>query len=203
MPGIAKLWKPVINVTDLDEGERFWSALSGLSPSGTTRAVSVLDADGPRRARRLDLAPTCARRAGTHTQRNPCRLPRRRCYASRRADRGTSQQCAASASTPICRSGTRAFCGWLAGECRADRILFVSRSCFGCGATALVAPRCRARWGRRVVSGPGVTCPKSRLLWGARSVTLDARVVPTMSSRARAGSAVDASSSVEVSAGCR
>lgn len=26
--------EPVINVTDLDEGERFWSALSGLSPSG-------------------------------------------------------------------------------------------------------------------------------------------------------------------------
>lgn len=31
-PGIAKLWKPVINVTDLDEGERFWSAVSGLAP---------------------------------------------------------------------------------------------------------------------------------------------------------------------------
>lgn len=32
--GIAKLWKPVVNVCDLDEGERFWSALTGLSPSG-------------------------------------------------------------------------------------------------------------------------------------------------------------------------
>ena len=30
--GIAKLWKPVVNVTDLDEGERFWSALTGLVP---------------------------------------------------------------------------------------------------------------------------------------------------------------------------
>lgn len=32
--GIARLWKPVINVTDLDEGERFWSAVSGLDPLG-------------------------------------------------------------------------------------------------------------------------------------------------------------------------
>lgn len=32
--GIAKLWKPVVQVTDLDEGERFWSAVSGLSPQG-------------------------------------------------------------------------------------------------------------------------------------------------------------------------
>jgi len=32
--GIAKLWKPVVNVCDLDEGERFWSALVGLSPTG-------------------------------------------------------------------------------------------------------------------------------------------------------------------------
>ncbi len=30
--GIAELWKPVVNVTDLDEGERFWSALTGLQP---------------------------------------------------------------------------------------------------------------------------------------------------------------------------
>lgn len=30
--GIAKLWKPVVNVTDLDQGERFWSALTGLAP---------------------------------------------------------------------------------------------------------------------------------------------------------------------------
>ena len=33
MAGIAKLWKPVINVTDLDQGERFWSAVSGLWPA--------------------------------------------------------------------------------------------------------------------------------------------------------------------------
>lgn len=33
-PGIARLWKPVINVTDLDEAERFWSAVSGLTPQG-------------------------------------------------------------------------------------------------------------------------------------------------------------------------
>ena len=32
--GIAKLWKPVVNVIDLDEGERFWSVLTGLSPTG-------------------------------------------------------------------------------------------------------------------------------------------------------------------------
>jgi len=32
--GIAKLWKPVVNVGELDEGERFWSALTGLSPTG-------------------------------------------------------------------------------------------------------------------------------------------------------------------------
>lgn len=31
--GIATLWKPVVNVTDLDEGERFWSALTGLAAS--------------------------------------------------------------------------------------------------------------------------------------------------------------------------
>jgi len=32
--GIARLWKPVVNVTDLAEGEKFWSALTGLSPGG-------------------------------------------------------------------------------------------------------------------------------------------------------------------------
>ena len=32
--GIGRLWKPVVNVTDPDEGERFWSAPSRLSPSG-------------------------------------------------------------------------------------------------------------------------------------------------------------------------
>ncbi len=30
--GIGKLWKPVVNVPDLDAGERFWSALTGLPP---------------------------------------------------------------------------------------------------------------------------------------------------------------------------
>ncbi len=44
--GIAKLWKPVVNVTDLDEGERFWSAVSGLSPKGRHGGqFSVLDSD--------------------------------------------------------------------------------------------------------------------------------------------------------------
>lgn len=46
--GIATLWKPVINVTDLDEGERFWSAVSGLSPQGRHgqfMEFSVLDAE--------------------------------------------------------------------------------------------------------------------------------------------------------------
>ncbi|MET1002519.1 MAG: VOC family protein [Acidimicrobiia bacterium] len=43
--GIAKLWKPVINVTDLDAGERFWSAVSGLSPQGRQGGeFSILDA---------------------------------------------------------------------------------------------------------------------------------------------------------------
>ena len=45
MAGIAKLWKPVINVTDLDQGERFWSAVSGLSPRGRHGQFSVLDVD--------------------------------------------------------------------------------------------------------------------------------------------------------------
>jgi catechol 2,3-dioxygenase-like lactoylglutathione lyase family enzyme len=46
--GIAKLWKPVVNVTDLDEGERFWCALSGLSPQGRQGGrFSILDADEP------------------------------------------------------------------------------------------------------------------------------------------------------------
>ena len=44
--GIAKLWKPVINVTDLAAGEAFWSAVSGLSPQGRHGQFSVLDADG-------------------------------------------------------------------------------------------------------------------------------------------------------------
>jgi predicted enzyme related to lactoylglutathione lyase len=45
-PGIAKLWKPVVNVTDLDEGERFWSAVSGLTPQGRQGGqFSILDDD--------------------------------------------------------------------------------------------------------------------------------------------------------------
>ncbi len=51
--GIATLWKPVVNVTDLDAGERFWSALTGLSPdsrhgdeSGDRYSV-LRDADEP------------------------------------------------------------------------------------------------------------------------------------------------------------
>jgi len=50
--GIGRLWKPVVNVTDLDEGERFWAALSGLSPSGRhgdeggERYSSLEDLDG-------------------------------------------------------------------------------------------------------------------------------------------------------------
>ncbi len=47
-PGIARLWKPVINVTDMDEGERFWSAVSGLTPQGRHgrgSEYSVLDTD--------------------------------------------------------------------------------------------------------------------------------------------------------------
>lgn len=51
-PGIAELWKPVVNVTDLDEGERFWSALSGLAPQGrhgsaTADEYSVLRSTEP------------------------------------------------------------------------------------------------------------------------------------------------------------
>ncbi len=51
--GIARLWKPVVNVTDLEEGERFWSALTGLVPQSrhgdeTGERYSVLtDADEP------------------------------------------------------------------------------------------------------------------------------------------------------------
>jgi predicted enzyme related to lactoylglutathione lyase len=45
--GIAQLWKPVINVTDLDEGERFWSAVSGLVPQSRHGQFSVLSAEDP------------------------------------------------------------------------------------------------------------------------------------------------------------
>jgi predicted enzyme related to lactoylglutathione lyase len=70
MAGIAKLWKPVVNVTDLDEGERFWSALSGLSPRGRQGGeFSILDADVP--ADRsgwmlLQLVPEPSAPGGTH-----------------------------------------------------------------------------------------------------------------------------------------
>jgi predicted enzyme related to lactoylglutathione lyase len=48
MGGIATLWKPVVNVTDLDEGERFWSTVSGLSPMGRHGGqYSVLDSTEP------------------------------------------------------------------------------------------------------------------------------------------------------------
>jgi hypothetical protein len=48
MSGIATLWKPVVNVTDLDEGERFWSTVSGLSPMGRHGGqYSVLDSTEP------------------------------------------------------------------------------------------------------------------------------------------------------------
>jgi predicted enzyme related to lactoylglutathione lyase len=43
--GIAKLWKPVINVTDLDAGEAFWSAVSGLLPQGRHGQFSILNAE--------------------------------------------------------------------------------------------------------------------------------------------------------------
>ncbi len=48
--GIATFWKPVINVTDLDEGERFWSAVTGLRPAGRHgqfMEYSSLDAEDP------------------------------------------------------------------------------------------------------------------------------------------------------------
>ena len=31
---IAELWKPVLSVSDLSEGERFWSAMTGKTPTG-------------------------------------------------------------------------------------------------------------------------------------------------------------------------
>ncbi len=69
MAGIAKLWKPVINVTDLDEGERFWSAVSGLSPQGRHGQFSVLDADDPAESDGwilLQLVPEQSGPGGTH-----------------------------------------------------------------------------------------------------------------------------------------
>jgi predicted enzyme related to lactoylglutathione lyase len=69
MAGIARLWKPVINVTDLDEGERFWSAVSGLSPHGRHGQFSVLDSDEPAEGDGwvlLQLVPERSGPGGTH-----------------------------------------------------------------------------------------------------------------------------------------
>jgi predicted enzyme related to lactoylglutathione lyase len=50
--GIGRWGKPVVNVTDLERGEQFWSALSGLSPTGRhgdetgERYSSLEDVDG-------------------------------------------------------------------------------------------------------------------------------------------------------------
>lgn len=47
MAGIAKFHKPVINVTDLEEGERFWSAVTGLPAAQRNwDQYSVLDVKG-------------------------------------------------------------------------------------------------------------------------------------------------------------
>jgi hypothetical protein len=68
--GIAKLWKPVINVTDLDAGEAFWSAVSGLLPQGRHGQLSILNAeDGDRNGCiLLQLVPSgqVSVNAGTH-----------------------------------------------------------------------------------------------------------------------------------------
>ena len=69
MAGIAKLWKPVLNVTDLDEGERFWSAVSGLAPQGRHGQFSVLDSEDRAEADGwilLQLVPEESRPGGTH-----------------------------------------------------------------------------------------------------------------------------------------
>jgi predicted enzyme related to lactoylglutathione lyase len=51
MSGIGELWKPVVNVTDLDRGERFCSEVCGLLPTSRHGQFSVLDpADGDERA---------------------------------------------------------------------------------------------------------------------------------------------------------
>src|SRR5436190_1437011 len=55
-------------------------------------------------------------------------------------------------------------------------------ACWGASVRPVAGGR---RVGRSVVTGPGVTDPKSRLLWGVRPVTLDLRAVPALSSRAR------------------
>jgi len=66
--GIAKLWKPVVNVCDLDEGERFWSALTGLPPTGrhgddgmvATGRVSKCVSNGGRQGAEQKAEPTSA-----------------------------------------------------------------------------------------------------------------------------------------------
>ena len=69
--GIARFWKPVIDVTDFDEGERFWGAVSGLSPQGRQGQFSVLDSDDAAEGDAwllLQLVPTgqVSRPGGTH-----------------------------------------------------------------------------------------------------------------------------------------
>lgn len=50
MTRVGRLWNPVVNVTDLDEGERFWSAVCGLVPSSRHGQFAVLDSpDGDER----------------------------------------------------------------------------------------------------------------------------------------------------------
>lgn len=43
MASVGKLWKPVVNVTDLEAGERFWSSVCGLVPAGRHGQFAVLD----------------------------------------------------------------------------------------------------------------------------------------------------------------
>jgi catechol 2,3-dioxygenase-like lactoylglutathione lyase family enzyme len=42
MSPVGELWKPVVNVIDLDRAERFWSAVCGLAPAGRHGQFSVL-----------------------------------------------------------------------------------------------------------------------------------------------------------------
>lgn len=71
--GIARLWKPVINVTDLDDGERFWAAVSGLKPqgrihSGTFSILAEREEDDGEPWILLQLVPEGqrSRHGGTH-----------------------------------------------------------------------------------------------------------------------------------------
>jgi hypothetical protein len=57
MDGIARLWKPVVHVTDLDAAERFWAAVPGLSPMGRRGGeFSVLVAEAVRRIEQIGPA---------------------------------------------------------------------------------------------------------------------------------------------------